>query len=318
MDVTNPGLTSVAGEVYGNPDPNGGQARWTPRELDLLTDPADAGYPPAANGVDASTFPTPDEVFITQLLSLPPVSVVPVPPAPNFNVADQCLGQGSMLPVDPANLSAGYQFVETADYIVVGPAESFQTNATELDLVEVTITAVLDADLLPTPAGPTTTRYYLVLAPPSLTSYPVSMLGRLIEFADDTLTVSDQGASRAITNYGSNFVVINREDPAESNGGIPLMVTPQAGDVFLLDVNRQGSEQVNTIGGSIDVTIFPPPPVNIPLPGQALGNQGTIDISTGTQPGAPTIESGVPAPTAINVSVPDQSAVIGLPQNVYT
>jgi hypothetical protein len=45
--------------------------------------------------------------------------------------------------------------------------------------------------------------------------------------------------------------------------------------------------------------------------------QGTTEVSTGLQPGEPVITSGEKAPTAINVNVSDQDAVIGLPVNVF-
>ncbi len=318
MDVTNPGLVQVASETYGNPDPNGGTARWTPRELDALTQAANAGYPlPPNGGADASVFPTPDQVFVDQLLASPPVSSLPTPRASEIYVDDQSIGQGSMQPVDPGNPAAGYNFVGPADFIVVGPAESFQTNVSEHDLVTVEITAVLDADHLPTPAGPATTRYYLVTAAPSLTSYPVSMLGRQVVF-DGNVTAADAGASRNIQNYGASFVVVNRDDPSVSNGDVPTLATPQVGDTFQLDVNRQGSEQVNTSGETVNVVIFPPPPVNVPFPSQAASSQGTVDVSTGPQPGAPYVGSGVRVPNNERfVSVPDECSVVGLPKNFY-
>jgi hypothetical protein len=218
--------------------------------------------------------------------------------------------------VDPLNPSAGYKFVSPADFIVVGPAESFQTNASEADMVTVTITAALDADHLPNVAGGNTTRYYLVTAAPSLSGYPVSLLGRQIVF-DGNVTAGDEGAARVIQSYGSNFVVVNRDDPSESNGDIPTMTAPQVGDTFQLDVNRQGSEQVNTEGGTVNVFITPPPPVNVPFPGQALLDLGNVDISTGPQPGTVIISSGVQVPTARNVNVADECDVVGLPPNIF-
>ena len=309
MDVTNPGLVNVAAETYGNPDPNGGTAKWRPRELDTLIPAADEGYPlPPDGGVDASVFPTPAQVIVDTLLALLPVKFNNVPPAAAVNVADQDIGQGSMQPINPGNLGAGYNFVAPADFIVVGPADSFQTNAVD-EVVEYTLTAVLDADSLPTVAGPNTTRYYLVLdAPPELTSFPVSMLGRQITFTSGT----DEGAARLVQNYGANFVVINRDDPTTSNGDMPSLTLPVIGDTFEIAVNRQGSEQVNTAGGTIDVVISPPPPVNVPFPPQGQGIVFTPLVLP-----APPISSGVQVPTAINVNVPDECAVVGLPTNVF-
>jgi hypothetical protein len=317
MDVTNPGQVSVESETYGNPDPNGGQSKWSPRELDFLTAAADEGYPPAANGVDSVVFPTPGEVDVDQLPVLLPVLSSPVPAASEVSVAGQSIGQGAMVPIDPSDPAAGTMFLTPADFIVVGPAESFQTNTTEVDLVTVTIVAVLDADSLPNPATVNTTRYYLVTAPPTLTSYPVSMLGRQLTFATDTLTVTDQGAARLITSYGGNFVVVNRDDPTPSNGDVPTLAVPQVGDTFQLDVNRQGSEQVNTVGGTVDVFVLPPPPPFTPSFAPPMQDDGNFDVSTGPQPGTPSITSGTQVPTARFVSVPDQSAVVGLPQNFY-
>jgi hypothetical protein len=310
MDVTNPGLVSVAAETYGNPDPNGGTARWRPRELDFLTAAADEGYPvPPDAGVDAAVFPTPSQVIVNTLLALLPVSSTPRPAAANVNVDDQSIGQGSMQPVDPGNLGAGYNFVSPADFIVVGPADSFQTNSVD-EVVEYTLLAVYDADNLFHAPTPSTTRYYLVLdVPPKLTSFPVSMLGRQVVF---TSAGGNEGAARVVQSYGAAFVVINRDDPTTSNGNVPQLATPIAGDTFEIDVNRQGSEQVNTEGGSVDVFILPPPPVNVPFPPQGQASQATPVIFAPLP-----IESGVQVPTAVNVNVPDECAVVGLPTNVF-
>jgi hypothetical protein len=310
MDVNNPGLISVEAETYGNPDPNGGTAKWRPRELDFLTDVSDEGYPvPPDAGVDASVFPTPSEVLVNTLLALLPVSVTPRPAAANVNVDDQSIGQGSMQPVTPGDPGAGYNFVSPADFIVVGPTESFQTNAVD-EVVEYTILAVYDADHLFQVPTADTTRYYLVLdVPPTLTSFPVSMLGRQIVF---TSVGANEGAARLVQNYGAAFVVINRDDPTTSNGNVPQLAIPIVSDTFEIEVDRQGSEQVNTEGGSVDVFISPPPPVNIPFPAQGQASQATPVIFR-----TPPIESGVQVPTAVNVNVPDECAVVGLPTNVF-
>jgi len=317
MDVTNPGVVNVASETYGNPDPNGGTARWRPRELDLLTQAAGEAFPvPPGAGAAAVVFPTPSEVDVDLVPYLFPVSSSPRPYATEFNVDEQQLGQGQMVPADPGNPSAGSVFRGPADFIVVGPSESFQTNAID-EIVSFTILAVYDADNLYQPAGANTLRYYLVVStPPSLTSYPVSLLGRQVTFAGD-VTPANEGAARNIQNYGSNFIVVNRDDQSISNGDVPSMSPPVVGDTFELAVNRQGSEQINTEGGTTNIFISPPPPVDLPFPPQADLSQGTVDISTELPPGTTIITSGTPAPTARNVNVSDQSAVVGLPQNVF-
>ncbi len=317
MDVTNPGLTSVANETYGNPDPNGGTARWMPRELDALVAAADQGRPlPPDGGVDASVFPTPIDVLITELVGLLPVSATFPQIADEVFVDEQSIGQGSMQPVTPGNPADGFNFVGPADFVVVGPAESFQTNAVD-EIDTFTITNVLDADTLGAPT-PSTTRYYLVLAtPPALTSFPVSMLGRQITFSADTLTAADQGASRLIQNYGANFITIARDDTTASNGDVPSLTTPQVGDTFELAVNRQGSEQVNTEGGTVDVFILPPPVEGIAPVTSPENFLGNVDVWAVPQPGTPFIGSGVAIPNTRDVSVPDECAVVGLPQNVF-
>ena len=318
MDVTNPGLVSVASETYGNPDPNGGQARWAPRQLDVLVPAADEGYPPPPRaGADSSVFPTPSEVDVNLPPYVPPPSSAYVPPATEFNVDEQQIGQGGMVPVDPGNPAAGSVFRGPADYIVVGPAESFQTNTVDDDIVTAEVAAVLDADNLPALAGPSTTRYYVIVAtPPLLTSYPVSLLGRQVVFAGD-VTAADEGASRFIQNYGGNFLVINRDDPSTSNGNVPTMTVPAAGDTFQFDVTRQGAEQVTTPGETINVTIFPDPAPFESNEPQDGGPTVTANVSTELPPGQTIIASGVVVPTARNVSVADQSAVVGLPTNVF-
>lgn len=319
MDVTNPGLVSVEAETYGNPYPNGGTQQWVPRETDDLVDAAGEAYPRPSNDVGSSVFPTPADVAVTELPFLPPPFFTPLPRAFEVNVDDQVIGQGVWVYVDPANPAMGKRFVTPADFTVVGPAESFQTNDAVAEIVTVTVVAVLDADNLPNPPSGSTTRYYLVTAPPSLTSYPVSLLGRQITFGEATLTVADRGASRLIQNYGGNFVTIAKDDPSDGNGGVPSLAQPQAGDTFEVAVNRQGSEQVNTEGGVVDVFVSPPPPAFVPNPGQSASVTGSPNVSTGPQPGQPIITGGVVVPTARTVNVADQSPAVGLglPQEVF-
>jgi hypothetical protein len=319
VDVTNPGLVSVASETYGNPDPNGGQARWAPREDGSLDQVAGEGYPaPPGAGASGTAFPTPDDVLVDQLLAILPVISTPTPDASEVYVDEQSLGQGSMQPVDPGDLAAGYAFVAPADFIVVGPAESFQTNASEEDERLVVVSQVLDADRLPAPAGPATTRFYLVVVtPPALTALPVSLLGREIVFADDCPTIANRGAARIITGYGANFVVVDRSDPFVANGDVPELDVPQAGDSFWVSVARQGAEQVSTSGETVNVFISPPPPVAQSESADSFGLVNAF-VSTGPQPAYPEIGSGVEIPNTRNVSVPDSCQVVGLPVNVYT
>jgi len=319
MDVTNPGLVNVESETYGNPDPNGGTTLAVPFQSDDLVPAADEGYPKPQNDVQSRVFPTFGNLLVDELPFLAPSSSTPAPRAAEFDVDAQVLGQGTWVWVDPADHAKGMVFVEPSDFTVVGPAESFQTNLVEDEVATVTVTAVLDADNLPHPPSPTTTRYYLVTAPPRLTSYAVSLLGRQVTFSDDTLTAADRGASRAIQNYGPSFVVINRDDVTTNNGNVPALATPQAGDTFEVAVNRQGSEQVNTEGGTVDVFISPPPPNFVPTAAPPAAATVDADVSTGPQPGQVVITSGVAVPTAVDVSVPDQPPPVGpgLPAEIY-
>lgn len=317
MDVTNPGLVSVASETYGNPDPNGGTSQIIRLPSITVVPTANFGHPPANNGVSASVFPTPANVGVDQLPVLPPPGSSAIPPVPNVNVDDQVLGQGTWQDAVPGDPSAGKNFVEPADFIVVGPAESFQTNATELDEVVLTVAAVYDADNLFQAPTPGTTRYYLVVGtPPDLTSYPVSLLGRQVIFSVDTTTSADAGAARLITNYGPSFVVVNRDDPTPSNGDVPILTTPQAGDTLSLDVSRLGSEQVNTTAPPTTNVAIDAPPVYYPSPAQSIAGGGTTDVSTGPQPAPAPVTSGVNVPRTSFSNVVDQPAP-NLPTNVF-
>jgi hypothetical protein len=220
---------------------------------------------------------------------------------------------GNMKPA--ATLNVGTEFVPPDEFLVVGPDQSINTNYSAQSTVICTVTAVYDANNPWAPATNTTTRYLLAVAPPDLTSYPVSILGRQITFTDDTITQDDAGAIRRITGYSTNFVAIDQSDPNDQTK--PSLVLPVVGDTFILDVQRQGAEDIQrTNTPTVDVVIAPPPPNFVPNANQALNNQGTIDVSTGAQPGKPTITSGVDVPTAINVFVADQSLTVGLPVNV--
>ena len=314
-DVTNPGLVSVADEAEGNPDPNGGTAQWRPRDVGELEAAADQGYPPAP--VDAEIFPTPEEEVVTGVVPLLPVDFTLEPDASEVSVAAQSIGQGQMVPAEPGNPAAGYLFRSPDEFVVVGPAQSFQTNRAETDRVNVTVAAVLDADDLPNPADADTTRYFLVVGtPPLLTSYPVSILGRQVVFADDTLTVGDRGAARVITGYGGNYVVIDRDDPEPGNGDVPVMDLPAAGDVFAIYVGREASEDVSSTGpAAADVFVLPPPPDFVANPAQALSDQGDVFVS---QVPVPTVTSSEAVPSALDSYPAEQSNLgPGLPANVF-
>lgn len=315
MEVTNPGLVNVADEAEGNPDPNSGTATAAPRQTGSLVPAADqAQEPPPGAGAESVSFPTPteNEADAEVVSGLPLVE--PEPEAVEVEVDEQQVGQGGMQPVDPANLAMGYKFVPPAEHVVTGPATTFQTNQTSQDLVTVTVTSVLDADTagLPTPE---TTRYRLLTAPPSLTSYPVSLLGRQIVFTDLS---ANPGAARTITGYSGDFVVVNREDTDPGNGSVATLSEPLPGDTFQVSTQRLGAEEVSTTAAAaVDVFILPEPPQFSPSPAQALLGGGTSEISTGPQPAPPAPSSGTPAPPSRTVEVADQSSVVGLPVNVF-
>ena len=314
-DVVNPGLVNVADEVLGNPDPNNSIRLLVPEDTDALVDVADQGYSPAENGVDAETFPTPTNVVVTQAPTGQVVLSDPVPNAAEVFVDDQVIGQGGMVFIDPTDPAAGKQFVPPGEFLVVGSAESIQTNASAATTVLCTVTAVYDADNLWNAPTPTTTRYLLAVGPPALTSYPISILGRNIVFSNDTPTAANQGAVRAIGGFGTNFVTIAQED--QNDQGVPELATPHVGDTFTLDVQRQGAQDIQRTGvPPVDVVILPPPPAFVPNANQALNNEGDVNVSTGQQPGSPIVTSGVRTVTAVDVFVADQASAVGLPTNV--
>ena len=175
-----------------------------------------------------------------------------------------------------------------------------------------------------TPPSTPTSRYKLFVSPQDLLSFGLSMLGREIVFSDTTLTVLNQGASRFIGFFGNNYVVINKNESTDQF--VPVLDDPVPGDVFSLNVQRQGGEvTTETTGHFQDITISPIPlasPISSPTANADTGvqhstGQSTNAVSTGPQPGAPTITSGVQVPTAINVNVADQATSVGLPANVY-
>ena len=331
-DVTNPGIVNVADEVLENPDPNNSLRLLVPEQDDALVAAGNQGYPRAGNDVDVELLPIPTNVAVTQVPTGQKVQAFYVPDADEVIVDQQVIGQGVWVYIDPMNPGLGKKFVPPGEFVVVGPAESIQTNASEATTVLCTITGVYDADNLWNLPDYTTTRYILLLALPDLSSYNVSVLGRPIVFANDTITVGDQGAVRYITayqgiypstTYGMNFVVINRvnqDDPNVPDLVVPVTAPngPQVGDTFVLNIQRQGSQDISLVGTTpINVVILPPPPANVPNPGQALNNQGTIEVAIGPQPGQTIITGGTQVPTAINVNVADQATAVGLPVNVF-
>jgi hypothetical protein len=447
-----PDLTQAAGEVRGNPDPNGGSAYYAPRQLDVLIPVADEGRPlppdgglPQEAGAEPVVFPTPEEVVVGEPVFSPPPETYP---------------SGGLYPstIPPVQVAAqppqapGTGFTPPAELTVVGPSQSFQTNLAASQVITCTVTNVLDADTLQ-PPGSSTTRYYVAVAlpisagKPSLRSFPVSLLGRLVTFTSvptpiavnavsysvqptdeiidesytktgscsitlpaistvpngrtifvvdtggnagnnnitikatgtDTIngappvlpspvstyaistsgsgawftanaathdwqvgvvsagaSVSNLGACRAVQNYGINFVTVAIQDTSDSNGDVDLLVPIFPGDQLTLAVNRQGSEQVNTTGTSIDVNLAPPPPVNLPNTPNGLqsGYPSGTQVPTATDvylvPRPPVSgqnpllgpqNTGLPTsqlvPTAVFVQVPDECPVVGLPRNVF-
>ena len=164
-----------------------------------------------------------------------------------------------------------------------------------------------------------TTRYKLYVTPTDLTSFGISMLGRQIVFDQDSET---PGAVRNITGYGSGWIVIDQVNPADMD--TPTLQTPQPGDAFTLDTQRQGSEIITSGTGIVqDVTIAPLPPAAPVVafdPGTMIpsGTQGTVDVTIGPQPIQPPVAGGVQIPTAINVNVADEPPIgFGLPPNIF-
>ena len=175
-----------------------------------------------------------------------------------------------------------------------------------------------------TPPSTPTTRYRLSVAPQDLQSFGLSMLGREIVFADDTITIQDQGAARIIGFFGNDYITIDKDVPSDDEN--PVLDDPVPGDTFFLNVQRQGGEVTTEPTGKFqDVTIFPvplasptsSPTVNVTGASLNIPGGGTTAVSTGPQPGAPIITGGVQVPTAITVNVADQSTSVGLPTNVY-
>ena len=335
MDTTNPGLVNVADQAF-NPDlrvnslgipkdddtlvsiakqgtpraKNDPVSEALPKNDDTLIDVAGQGEPRAENDVTSTVVPVPAESIIAAQAAVPisqdfgetpgvAPSFLPFPPSPlDPDIAEQDLTAGSI-----------------ADFTVAGPDISIQTNQSAETAKDYKVMSILDADTRLPPTS-LTTRYRLTVNPHDLTSLEVSMQGRPIVFDNAILTANNEGASRIITGYGANFIVIDKYD--DNDQIVPILDNPHPGDTFTLNVQRQGSEVVSRdTGTTTNVTISPPPLVDVPTGISNENFQGTTEVSTGPQPGEPVITSGEKAPTAINVNVSDQDAVIGLPVNVF-
>ena len=168
---------------------------------------------------------------------------------------------------------------------------------------------------------PPTSVFRLTVAPADLQSFGVTMVGREITFGKAIPTVPNRGATRFIGGCGPDFITIDKTEFTDPR--VPILADPNPGDVFTLNVQRQGPEATSeTFGNTEDVTIFPSPLINVPnfgLPPVVPGmpSKGPIEISTGPQPGKPIITGGVQVPTATTVNVADQATSVGLPVNVY-
>ena len=314
MDVTNPGLVNVAAQAIGNPS-TAVQSLAIPEDSDVLVPVADEGYPIARNFTDTedghgSRGPTPTESYVDgQRQPDASQSRGEIPGvAPLFLPFPQDMVSNTV--IQQTVVQAG-----TPEFTVSGPATSIQTNQGDDTRRSYVVQSVLDADTGGAPSG-TTMRYKMIVAVPDLLSFGISLLGRKIVFDDTTPTISDAGATRSVSYFGGSFITIDRQDPSDQY--VPILSQPQPGDMFYLFIQRQGSETFSEQRGiTVDVTISPTPAVNIPNPPQACLSQGTIDISTGPQPGAPVSTGGIRVPTAINVNVSNQATSVGLPKDVY-
>ena len=201
MDTTNPGLVNVANQAF-KPDLRVNSLK-IPKDDDTLVPIADEGEPRAENDVISSIVPVPAESIVAAQAAVPVSQdfgetpgtapfFLPFPPSPQDpDIAKQDLTAGSI-----------------ADFTVAGPDISIQTNQSAETAKDYKVTSVLDADTR-LPPTPLTTRYRLTVKPSDLTSLEVSMQGRPIVFDDAIFTVNNEGASRVITGYGTNFVVID-------------------------------------------------------------------------------------------------------------
>lgn len=219
-----------------------------PLDDDVLVPVADQSIAPVTGNPLAVTFPTPAEVIVG--------AQAPASPSQDFS---QALGVPPLfLPFPPAKTDPNIQAQSVtagnpAEFTVAGPDISIQTNVTSATVQGFTVTGVLDADTGLAPAS-TTTRYKLIVTPASLASFGISMLGRQIVFDDSIVTVANEGASRLITGYASNWIVIDRSDPADVF--VPVLADPQIGDTFTLDSQREASEVVSaTSAASVNVNI---------------------------------------------------------------
>ena len=314
MDVTNPGLVNVADQAYGNPS-TAVQSLAIPEDSDVLTPVADEGYPIARNFTatedgHGSRGPTPTE------------SYVPIQVQPSVSQSTgQIPGVAPLFLPFPQDMIANTVVQQTVvqsgtpEFTVAGPTTSIQTNQSDDTKRSYVVQSVLDADTGRAPSG-STMRYKMIVTVPDLLTFGISLLGRKIVFDDNTMTSSDAGATRNISYFGASYITVDRQDLSDSY--IPLLSQPQPGDEFYLFIQRQGSETFSEQTGiTTDVTILPAPAAFVPGSPQAAMSQGTIDVSTGPQPGTPVPTGGIQVPTAINVNVANQATSVGLPQNVY-
>ena len=145
MDVTNPGLVSVADQVVGNPS-TAVDSLAVPREDDVLVSAAGEGYPPATEvgqSLDASssTFPTPSVVLAGDQVQSPPSQArgqVPgtaptYAPSPQDSLVDSLAQQN-------------FPGVDTSEFVVAGPSTSLQTNQDRNSERRYVVSSVADAD----------------------------------------------------------------------------------------------------------------------------------------------------------------------------
>jgi len=149
MDVTNPGLIEVENQTYGNPSLKVDSLAVPENSMVLVPVVTQVEESPDGD-VPHTVFPSPaEEIVGNQPPPLYPQDFgLPVPDATEFNVAQQNLGQGVWLPIDPLDPGGEKRFVPPSEFIVAGPGPSIQTNFTEEEVREYTVTGVLDANTL--------------------------------------------------------------------------------------------------------------------------------------------------------------------------
>lgn len=314
--------------------------------LPINVNPANQGFPRAPDGGQIvsspiDTLPPNNQAFAPA----PLVNPFPIEPTAPLTPVQPAKVGPPMIPVAFTTVPQALEVDVAADQLievgvpsfVVTDQGSYQSTAAEA-LVDFTILTVLDNEN-GSPASSASINLLITLVPvgKTLTSFGVSLAGRIVEFLTGAWIAPNTSPSRPILIYSDFAIVVPNQD-AQGN---PLFnpAGPGPGNMIAIDTARYNAELVSQNTGSDDQNVVPSTqplprgftapagsfPIFLPELGDASSGLPVPDFVVNNQvltAGTPVdFTPGISEPNSSsqqqNVIVGQKTEVIGQPINIY-